>query len=48
MVVKGKSLHSQSDKGLYFSKDLYISKYSVPDFIEGNQKLIKKIVTEIC
>tara|TARA_B110000444_G_scaffold20514_1_gene17043 strand:+ start:317 stop:463 length:147 start_codon:yes stop_codon:yes gene_type:complete len=48
MVVKGKSLHSQSDKDLYLSKNLSILKYSVSDFIEGNQKLIKKIVTEIC
>ena len=43
IVVRRKSLHSQNDKGPYLSKDLYISKYSVPDFIEGNQELMKKI-----
>ena len=43
MVFEGKSLHSQSDKDLYLSKDLSILKYFVPDFTEGNQELIKKI-----
>tara|TARA_B110000114_G_scaffold58535_1_gene62156 strand:- start:46 stop:189 length:144 start_codon:yes stop_codon:yes gene_type:complete len=37
IVVTGKGLHSQNDKDPYLSKDLAILKYSVPDFIEGNQ-----------
>ena len=28
----------------YLSKDLSILKYSVPDFIEGNQELMKNIL----
>ena len=44
IVVTGKGLHSQNDKGPYLSKDLSILKYSVPDFIEGNQELMKKIL----
>jgi|TARA_B110000037_G_scaffold31707_1_gene38083 hypothetical protein len=48
IVVKGKSLHSQSDKDLCLSKDLNILKYSVPDFVDENQELMKKFVTEIC
>ena len=28
----------------YLSKDLSILKYSVPDFIEGNQQLMKNIL----
>ena len=43
IVVTGKGLHSQNDKDPYLSKDLSILKYSVPDFIEGNQELMKKI-----
>jgi len=44
IVVIGKGLHSQNDKDPYLSKDLSILKYSVPDFIEGNQELMKKIL----
>ena len=47
MVFEGKSLHSQSDKDLYLSKDLSFLKYFVPDFIKGNQELMKKFVTGI-
>ena len=43
IIVKRKGLHSQNDKEPYLSKDLSILKYSVPDFIEGNQELMKKI-----
>jgi DNA-nicking Smr family endonuclease len=38
IVVTGKGLHSQIDKDPYLSKDLSILKYSVSDFIEGNQE----------
>jgi DNA-nicking Smr family endonuclease len=44
IVVTGKGLHSQNEKDPYLSKDLSILKYSVPDFIEGNQELMKKIL----
>ena len=44
IVVIGKGLHSQNDKNLYLLKDLGILKYSVPNFIEGNQKLRKNIL----
>ena len=49
IVVTQKGLHSQNNKGPYLSKDLSILKYSVPDFIEGNQELMKKYFgTERC
>ena len=44
IIVIGKGLHSQNDRDPYLSKDLNILKYSVPDFIEGNQELIKNIL----
>ena len=44
IVVTGKGLHSQNEKDPYLSKDLSILKYSVPDFIKGNHKLMKKIL----
>ena len=43
IVVTGKGLHSQNDKDPYVSKDLGILKYSVPEFIENNNDLMKKI-----
>ena len=42
IVFRRKGLHSQNDKDPYPSKDLSILKYSLPDFIEGNQELMKK------
>mgnify|MGYP001195160340 FL=1 len=44
IVVIGKGLHSQNDKNPYLLKDLSILKYSVPNFIEGNQQLRKNIL----
>ena len=44
IVVTGKGLHSQNEKDPYVSKDLSILKYSVPEFIENNHNLMKKIV----
>ena len=44
IVVTGKGPHSQNDKDPYLSKDLSILKYSVPDFIERNQQLMKNIL----
>ncbi len=44
VVVTGKGLHSNIEKDPYVSKDLSILKYSVPNFIENNFDLMKKIV----
>ena len=44
IVVTGKGLHSQNEKDPYLSKDLSILKYSVPEFIENNSELMKKII----
>ena len=44
IVVTGKGLHSQNKKDPYVSKDLGILKYSVPQFIENNMNLRKKII----
>ena len=43
IVVTGKGLHSDVEKDPYVSKDLSILKYSVPEFIENNTELMKKI-----
>ena len=43
-VVTGKGLHSNVDKDPYISKDLSILKHSVPNFIENNVELMKKII----
>ena len=43
IVVTGKGLHSNNNKDPYVSKDLSILKYSVPEFIENNTELMKKI-----
>ena len=44
IVVTGKGLHSNVEKDPYVSKDLSILKYSVPEFIENNDELMKKII----
>ena len=44
VVVTGKGLHSNVEKDPYVSKDLSILKYSVPEFIENNTELMKKII----
>ena len=44
IVVTGKGLHSNIEKDPYVSKDLSILKYSVPEFIENNVDLMKKII----
>ena len=43
IVVTGKGLHSNVEKDPYVSRDLSILKYSVPEFIENNKDLMKKI-----
>ena len=43
IVVTGKGLHSNVEKDPYVSKDLSILKYSVPEFINNNQNLMRVI-----
>ena len=43
IVVTGKGLHSNNKKDPYVSKDLGILKYSVPEFINKNNDLMKLI-----
>ena len=43
IVVTGKGIHSDVEKDPYVSKDLSILKYSVPEFINNNQNLMKII-----
>ena len=44
IVVTGKGLHSNTKKNPYVSKDFGILKYSVPEYIENNPELMKKIL----
>ena len=44
IVVTGKGLHSNVERDPYVSKDLSILKYSVPEYIENNLELMKKII----
>ena len=44
IVVTGKGIHSQNEKDPYVSKNLSILKYSVPEFIENDTELMKKII----
>ena len=46
IVVTGKGIHSQNEKDPYVSKDLSILKFSVPEFISNNKKLMN-IIHEI-
>ena len=46
IVVTGKGLHSQNEKDPYVSKDLSISKHSIPEFIKNNNNLMN-IINEI-
>ncbi len=43
IIVTGKGLHSENEKDPYVSKDLSILKYSVPEFINNNQNLMRLI-----
>ena len=43
IVVNGKGIHSDVEKNPYVSKDLSILKYSVPEFINNNQNLMRLI-----
>ena len=43
IVVTGKGIHSNVEKDPYVSKDLSILKYSVPEFINNNENLMRVI-----
>ena len=43
IIVTGKGLHSENEKDPYVSKKLGILKYSVPEFITNNDRLMKMI-----
>ena len=43
IVVTGKGIHSDNQKNPYVSKDLSILKYSVPEFIKKNKRLMEMI-----
>ena len=43
IVVTEKGIHSDVEKNPYVSKDLSILKYSVPEFINNNQNLMRLI-----
>ena len=44
IVITGKGLRSKNVANPYLSKDLSILKYSVPEFIESNNFLMKMII----
>ena len=44
IIITGKGLRSKSVLNPYLSKDLSILKYSVPEFIESNNSLMKMII----
>ncbi len=44
IVITGKGLRSKNIENPYLSKDLSILKYSVPEFIESNEILMKIII----
>ena len=44
IIVTGRGLHSENEKNPFVSKKLSILKYSVPEFIKNNKKLMKKII----
>ena len=44
IVITGKGLRSKNVENPYLSKELSILKYSVPEFIESNTSLSKKII----
>ena len=43
IVVTGKGIHSQNEKDPYVSKEFGILKNSIPEFINGNKSLMRKI-----
>jgi len=44
IIVTGKGSRSKNKEDPYKSKDLAILKYSIPDYIQSNPKLMSKII----
>ena len=44
IVITGKGLRSKNIQNPYLSRDLSILKYSVPEFVESNEVLVKMII----
>ncbi len=44
IVITGKGLRSKNVENPYLSKDLSILKYSVPEFIDSDENLMKMII----
>ena len=44
IIITGKGLHSDNRKNPFVSKELSILKNSVPEYIENNPELMKKII----
>ena len=42
-IITGKGLHSENEKNPYISKKLSILRYSVPEFVKGNNDLMQLI-----
>ena len=45
LLITGKGLHSNIDKDTYVSKDLSKLKFSVPEFIKGNDELNESVIS---
>ena len=45
LLIKGKGIHSNTEKNIYVSKDLSKLKYSVPEYIKSDLDLSKHIVS---
>ena len=43
LLITGKGLHSNTDQNIYVSKELSKLKFSVPEYINSNKDLLKKI-----
>ena len=43
IIITGKGLHSENEKDPYKSKDFGILKYSIPEYINSNEELCKKV-----
>ena len=44
IVITGKGIHSNNEKNPFVSKDLGILKNSIPNYIQNNKDLMKKII----
>ena len=44
MLITGKGLHSNTEQDIYVSKNLSKLKYSIPEFLNSDIELKKKII----